>query len=317
MGLLQTIVKFDIGTDVMRLGDKLNEFDILVAKYEQMTGERISDKIKVAVISRVLIDPLKSQVLLTVPTLTYENLKRTVKEWALLKQTWTVKEVLPEAKGMEVDFAWKGKGGPPKGKGKFSFPKGGKGGQKGKSPQKGKGPIVYNSSAASSWRQPQYQPKGKGKFQFQGICNRCGKVGHKARDCYARVSAVQQEIRPIQGQVGHVEQIIGDEQVEYLMSLSAAQLRQKIISEIVLLLIDSGAFEHVCPKDFADWFPLTEVKEDLNVIAAGGHRLQMFGERTVRATTLDNGRARIKFKVMAVTRLVKATRLSLTRIRAS
>ena len=62
MGLLQTIV--------MRLGDKLNEFDILVTKYEQMTGERISDRIKVAVVSRVLIDPLKSQVLLTVPTLT-------------------------------------------------------------------------------------------------------------------------------------------------------------------------------------------------------------------------------------------------------
>ena len=58
----------------------------------------------------------------------------------------------------------------------------------------------------------------------------------------------------------------------------------------------------MCPKDFADWFPLTSVKDDLNVVAASGHRLQMCGERTVRATTLDNGRARIKFKVMAVTR---------------
>ena len=92
------------------------------------------------------------------------------------------------------------------------------------------------------------------------------------------------------------------EMSEYLMSLTAAQLRQRIISEVVLLLIDSGAFEHVCPKDFADWFPLTGVKDDLNVVAASGHRLQMFGERTLRASTLDNGTARIKFKVMAVTR---------------
>ncbi len=104
-----------------------------------------------------------------------------------------MKDVLPEAR-MAVDFAWKGKGGPPKGKGKFAFPKGAKGAWKGKGPQKGKGPSAYSSAAAtsSSWRPPQQQqPKGKGKFQ--GVCNRCGKQGHKARDCYVRVNTVQQE----------------------------------------------------------------------------------------------------------------------------
>ena len=109
-------------------------------------------------------------------------------------------------------------------------------------------------------------------------------MGHRARDCYVRVNAVQQEPQPAQGQVGHVEQVTEDNQVEYLMAMTATQLRQKIISEVVLLLIDPGAFEHVCPRDFADWFPMTEMKDDLNVVAANGHQLQMFGERTVRAT---------------------------------
>jgi hypothetical protein len=262
-----------------------------------------------------LVDPLKSQVLLTVPTVTYEALKKMIKEWALLKLTWTVKEVLPESR-MEVDVTWKGKG-PPKGKGKLTLPKGvglNKGGWKGgKGPSKGKSFAGTSCSASTSttWR-PSLQQPGKGKGKFQGVCNRCGKIGHKARDCYARVSAIQQdESHPFSGTLGHVEQVIEEEQVEYLMAMTEAQMRQKILSEIVLLLIDSGAFEHVCPRNFADWFPLVELKNHPSVIAANGQQLEVFGERTIKATMLDNGHAKIKFKVMSVTRpILSVSRLA-------
>ncbi len=90
-----------------------------------------------------------------------------------------------------------------------------------------------------------------------------------------------------------MEQVVDDDQVEYLMAMTAAQLRQKIMSEVVLLLIDSGAFEHVCPKDFADWFPLVEMQNHPSVIAANGQQLEVFGERTIKATMLDNGHGKI------------------------
>ncbi len=62
------------------------------------------------------------------------------------------------------------------------------------------------------------------------------------------------------------------------MAMTANNLRQKVIAELVLLLIDSGAFEHVCPRDFAAWFPLLDVQEQPSVIAANGQQIQMFGE---------------------------------------
>ncbi len=86
------------------------------------------------------------------------------------------------------------------------------------------------------------------------------------------------------------------------MAMTANELKQKVIAEVALLLIDSGAFEHVRPKDFAAWLPLLDVQEQPSVIAANGRQIQMFGERTVRVTMLDNASARIKFKVLSVTR---------------
>ena len=61
------------------------------------------------------------------------------------------------------------------------------------------------------------------------------------------MNTVQQEAQQPVGQVGHVEQV-DEDQVEYLMAMmamTANQLRQKVIAEVVLLLVDSGAFEHV------------------------------------------------------------------------
>ncbi len=75
-----------------------------------------------------------------------------------------------------------------------------------------------------------------------------------------------------------------------------------VLADISLLLVDSGAYEHACPKEFAQWFPLTMTEDEPHVAGADGRELQTFGERTVGVTMMDDSKAQIRFKVMSVTR---------------
>ena len=48
--------------------------------------------------------------------------------------------------------------------------------------------------------------------------------------------------------------------------------------EIVLLLMDSGAFDHVCPKGFCSWIDIMPTQFDKEVIAADGVVMEQYGE---------------------------------------
>ncbi len=119
----------------------------------------------------------------------------------------------------------------------------------------------------------------------------------KARECHPRVNTV--EMGEQTEQVVHFETADQTESIEYLMSLDTTKSKT-VMTGMVLLLEDSEAFEHVCPKNFASCFPL--VDEDSLLVGADGGELNTFGEFTIGMTMMDDSMALIKFKVMSVAR---------------
>ncbi len=97
----------------------------------------------------------------------------------------------------------------------------------------------------------------------------------------------------------HFESVTEAEPIEYLISLESA--RQKtVLADAVLLLVDSGAYEHACPKEFAPWLPLA-TEDEPHVVGPNGGELKIFGERAVGATTMDDSKGQIHFRFMSVT----------------
>jgi hypothetical protein len=87
--------------------------------------------------------------------------------------------------------------------------------------------------------------------------------------------------------------------------VAAGQERKKTFDfgNIVLLLIDSGAFDHVCPLAFADWLKLDaddSIKGE--VVGAGGEILKHFGHRKVIFDLFGRGRLLVNFHVLDVRR---------------
>ena len=67
----------------------------------------------------------------------------------------------------------------------------------------------------------------------------------------------------------------------------------------VLLLIDSGAFTHVCPPDFGEGLIPTD---KANIVGAGGEKISQYGARKVMLNTVDGGRVVMNFLVCDVRR---------------
>ena len=70
--------------------------------------------------------------------------------------------------------------------------------------------------------------------------------------------------------------------------------------EIVLLRVDSGAFDHVCPKGFCSWIDIVPMHIDKEVIAADGAVMENHGDRKVTFGLVDGGVVRVCFQVMNV-----------------
>ena len=76
---------------------------------------------------------------------------------------------------------------------------------------------------------------------------------------------------------------------------------QDWVNAVCLLMIDSGAFMHVAPKDFAMDFPI-EPCAPASIVGANGSKIESFGTRHVKVTTMDGARAKISLRIMSVTR---------------
>jgi hypothetical protein len=293
MNLLQVILKFELGDDLMKIMERLSEFEVLVDKYESIPGaERLQQSLRAAIIVQTLPEPLKSHVQMNSGTFTtYEKIKQLISDWVLMKCKVRLGTYVSDEKhAMEVDaFPFN------KGKGKQNF----KGGPKGKGKPGGK-------------QQPFWQPpwwwkgksKGKGKpVSFTGACHKCGRQGHRAVDCWARSvhEVAKEEPLAPQRKVTYLDKKPDDEEhTEYVMAMIRCDF-QDWVNAVYLLMIDSGAFMHVAPKDFAMDFPL-EPCAPASIVGANGSTIESYGTRQVKVTTMDGAHTKITFRIMSATR---------------
>ena len=69
-----------------------------------------------------------------------------------------------------------------------------------------------------------------------------------------------------------------------------------------MLLVDSGAYAHVCPTDFAKHVPLEENPGATVAMAADGRGMEMYGKKEVGLALEDGRPARVVFQAMNVRR---------------
>ena len=184
---------------VLRLEDALEE--------ARKAGATIPDQLKQAILLKSVSGQLRTHLNLSIQeTTTFAELRDHVLRWDRSQQRWNgllfSEDVASStAAPMEVDRIYssgkkggkdKGKGwqqkGQQKGKGKSKTKSKGDGKSNNKGKQKGDG---KSKSGGKSNDSTGY--KGKGN-STSGVCHRCGKPGHYARDCWAsNVRAVQSE----------------------------------------------------------------------------------------------------------------------------
>ena len=211
------------------------------------------------------------------------------------------------------------------------LPKGAKGDSKGGKPFKGtKGAEKGKTKQPGGVQQPVFSGKGPQTplvpdraAVFQGYCNLCGRWGHRQRECRS-LHVVEAENPPVIGLsatssrqdnlrlgASAVSSLPGtdDKRTSSPRHLSTliqhnkdwifACLKEKdeelIVheSEVALLLIDSGAYDHVCPPDFCPWFKSVETTVQREVAAADGTIMKQYGERTIRFALIDGGKVTV------------------------
>lgn len=191
-----------------------------------------------------------------------------------------------------------------KGKGKIKGEtKGCKGKGKGKE-GKGQGGKSFKGFVAG---------KGQGQqvagWKFEGKCWRCGTIGHKSETCRKVLSLEGTDWRYEEGteeQLMALSKKVSTPKVVQLCSREhegmVMEVRKKEITK-TFLLVDSGAFAHCAPLNWATQFPLLPVPDGMpTVVTADGSEVTCFGSRDVRYRRPDGRIGRSTFLVMSIHR---------------
>ena len=194
-------------------------------------------------------------------------------------------------------------------------------------PQTQKGQYKGAGKGGSPWPRPgqqQQQQPGKplqgggGTGAFAGYCHRCGKKGHKKADCKAQVMEVSEQApstaapstsassltmgggteRPLVG-------VLANPMTDFMILMlthGGLPVGQAASSGVMYLLVDSGAYDHVCPPTFGDEYPLIAPKINVKAVTADGHIIKYYGERQIPLKLVGDRHALVTFSVMAITR---------------
>ncbi|CAE8582737.1 unnamed protein product [Polarella glacialis] len=322
--------------------EQLIEWERLVSRYELSSGQRLSESVKCAVILRWAPDTVK-EVLKTLPAdvvESYPRLRNALQQARVRALTYDsqgraqVPEHRTTAVPMEVDALPKGKG---KGKGRTQQPasQSGKdriqcqwcgkmghvlkecykfleqGGFAARRPvqrdqlfSKGQGKGSTNKQRQGQGQQQQ-PPQGHQQQQpqeepFTGTCFTCGKRGHRAAACRQGVHALGDAPwnETLSG-VWKMPDAAMETQPEWCMQLADAQPK----ASQDRLMVDSGAFDHVCPVTFMPDVPIQPMDGDASpAITADGTPLVAIGHKVVHCVLQTGRRLRIRFKVMPIKR---------------
>ena len=130
---------------------------------------------------------------------------------------------------------------------------------------------------------------------FTGVCWKCSTPGHRAADC-RRVLALDAEIEeaPVQTIAAMNPWLLNIDDME-VDAVGESGSR-------AMLLVDSGAYAHVCPTDFARHVPVEESQGTTIAMAADGRGMEMYGKKEVGLMLEDGRPARVVFQVMNMRR---------------
>lgn len=310
------------------LQTELSQWEQLISRYETEAGEKISDAVKVATVLRTAPKGVLQLLRLTVQDGRDYNAMRTALEnYRSTTASYSpmgVGEVVP----MEVDFIGKGgRGGRGSRKGDGRG-KGGKGssypGPSGdqRSPTPGRPKGAGKGKAGGRGQRPAGSPGSSGQAggRFAGECHRCGRSGHRARDCVAHRHvegqmlnqlAMDEHHMPSSGNSGSYAPSVTSASETHASHQPHVLTVRRVMSVthgasavgaggIEHVLVDSGAYDHVAPPSFAPHIPL-ERESNLTVrkvTTASGDPLEYVGVKRVPVYLEGGVQATVRFEIL-------------------
>ena len=281
---LQAILKYDFGSSAT-FRVNLLKWENQLADYANMTGETLSDRIKIAVLLGQAPSEVRSFLKLMAKQ-SYSSVRSQLLTY--LDNT--------EADSMPMEIGWVG--GKYKGDGKT------KGDYKGKFKGDGKSKGEHKGKVKSDGKWSKGHDKGKSKTHeqkptatssFQGYCRGCGRWGHKHTECWRNplVAAVSTE-KPPKGKekgrakgevaaVSYTEEVLDTGVLDpgWVFAVTYEDLMCHMTQDSFEVLVDSGSVETVCPVEFADDIEVMKLSNPPQLRDVSGKELQIHGRRDV------------------------------------
>ena len=263
----------------------LDEFEVLLRRYSALSGEDVSESLKVALVQKgITDDALKTHLVLHASRLsTFQLVREEVRSVLITRQALGQGPVPMDIGALDA-----------KGKGK------GKGKSKGKNKDKG---------------------KAKDKPDAELTCYYCGKVGHRKADCWGwqaaqkekekEKSAAKKGDTPKKGAKKEVAAVdVGSLEVgplsvcasdSWILSVEVAEVDESWTTHNEdWVMVDSGAGVSACPVDYAPECEVNRGSAKLPLVGAGGDRIEHIGQKTVGYATRDGANVEIAFEAAKV-----------------
>ena len=171
---LHAILQWNFGATATETLDSLASWESEIEEWEQLTGERMADSIKLCVLDAQAPKELSTYLRLhTKAEETFATVKRKIQDYF---------QVMDQSGPVPMEVGFVGKKGK-KGKGKQQQSKGGGKHNKGKDKQlqDKNQPKAHEEKGHGK---PEQSKQSSGKFQ--GYCGNCGKWGHPQRKCWGK-----------------------------------------------------------------------------------------------------------------------------------